>query len=517
MRLIFMGTPEFAVPSLERLIHEQHQVVAVYTQPDRVAGRGRSLVLSPVKKVALARGLGMDVIVTDHHEPGEEVPAGAWVINPKLPGCAYPFRELSGAGLAFKLAWAIGKRMSPGKRVSEEFREFLLDAVCLAGMGTIADVAPLRGENRVIAHYGLRGVGDSQAAGIQALCAASGVAQGGARLTGFDVAFKLGPRLNAAGRLGSARRCVELLTTASAERAREIAADLNRENARRQKLQEAILEEARGMVAAGGGAEGRRSIVLAREGWHAGVVGIVAARLAGEFRRPTVLLTLEGEEGHGSGRSIEPVNLFEALSACGERLCAFGGHAMAAGLRLKRGEVAAFTAEFEAAVAAQVGTDDLAPVLEIDAEVGLGEITRSLVDEFEELEPFGAGNREPVLADREAILSIFTNLIDNAIKYTPDGGHVDVIVQRNGMYMKVTVRDDGIGMTADERDRAFDEFFRAKNSYTVHVPGTGLGLSLAKRLVEMHHGKITVQTAPGQGSTFAVSIPTAAMTGGPEQ
>ena len=354
--------------------------------------------IGAVREVALARGLGMDVIVTDHHEPGEEVPAGAWVINPKLPGCAYPFRELSGAGLAFKLAWAIGKRMSPGKRVSEEFREFLLDAVCLAGMGTIADVAPLRGENRVIAHYGLRGVGDSQAAGIQALCAASGVAQGGARLTGFDVAFKLGPRLNAAGRLGSARRCVELLTTASAERAREIAADLNRENARRQKLQEAILEEARGMVAAGGGAEGRRSIVLAREGWHAGVVGIVAARLAGEFRRPTVLLTLEGEEGHGSGRSIEPVNLFEALSACGERLCAFGGHAMAAGLRLKRGEVAAFTAEFEAAVAAQVGTDDLAPVLEIDAEVGLGEITRSLVDEFEELEPFGAGNREPVLA-----------------------------------------------------------------------------------------------------------------------
>lgn len=352
--------------------------------------------INAVEEIALARELGMDVIVTDHHEPGDEVPACAWLLNPKLPGCAYPFRELSGAGLAFKLAWAIGKEMSPGQRVSEAFRAFLLDAVSLAGMGTIADMVPLRSENRVLAHYGLKGLGNSSAVGIRALCEAAEV--GDTPLTTFDLAFKLAPRLNAAGRLGSARQCIELLTTTSANKAREIAANLNRENTRRRKLQDTIADEARAMVLAGRNVEGRRSIVLAREGWHAGVLGIVASHLAREFWRPTVLLVVEEDEAHGSARSVGPLNLFEALQACKDRLCAFGGHAMAAGLRLKRSDLERFTNEFETVVSARLRPEDLTPTLEVDAEVNLEQITRKLVGEFETLAPFGVGNREPVLA-----------------------------------------------------------------------------------------------------------------------
>jgi len=405
-----------------------------------LAGEGARLLvtvdcgINAVAEVALARKLGMDVIVTDHHEPGEEVPSGALLVNPKLPGGGYPFRELSGAGLAFKLAWALGKRFSAGRRVSPEFREFLLDTVSLAGLGTIADVVALRGENRVLARYGLMGLADSGAVGIRALCEASGVGAG--RLSVFDVGFKLAPRLNAAGRLGSARRCVELLTTTSEERARAIAAELNVENARRQRLQEAITEEARAMLADDGGVEGRRSIVLAREGWHAGVLGIVAARLAEEFWRPAILLTLEGDEGHGSGRSIGPVNLFEALCACAGRLEGFGGHAMAAGLRLKRSEVERFAEEFEAAVAARLGPEDLRPTMGLDAEVRMGDITRALVGELEQMEPFGVGNPEPLL------LALDVGIGGEVRRMGSDGRHISFWARQDG----VAIRTVGFGM-----------------------------------------------------------------------
>jgi len=245
--------------------------------------------VTAVAEVALARELGMDVIITDHHVPGDEVPSGALLINPKLPGYRYPFPDLSGAGLAFKLAWAVGKTVSTGDRVSAEFREFLLDAVSLAALGTIADVVPLHGENRTLAHFGLKGLGASEAAGLRALREVAGLDE--KEVSAFEVAFRLAPRLNAAGRMGSARQAVELLTTSSPERAREIAEHLGRENSRRQSLQERILAEAREMLEADG-VEGKWSIVLASEGWHAGVLGIVASRLAEEYLRPTVLLVL---------------------------------------------------------------------------------------------------------------------------------------------------------------------------------------------------------------------------------
>jgi single-stranded-DNA-specific exonuclease len=394
--------------------------------------------ITAVEEIALAQRLGMEVIVTDHHEAGEVVPSGATLIDPKLPGCVYPFRELSGAGLALKLAWAIGKDFSSGRKVSPVFREFLVDSLSLAALGTIADVVPLRDENRTIACFGVRGLSASSSPGIKALREAAGLPTGAGEkgLDAWDVAFKLAPRLNAAGRLGSARDAVELLTTSSAERAAEIAAGLNRENARRQKMQEKILAESQEMIAREGGIQGRCSIVLSREGWHAGVIGVVAARLVEQYWRPTVLLAVEEDMGHGSARSIAAMNLFECLRECSGRLIGFGGHARAAGLRLRKNEIERFREEFERAAARRLSAGDLEPFVEADAEVRLPEITRPLLDELDRLAPFGEGNREPLLA----ALNVEA---PSGATYIGDGRHLAFWVRQNGATFRAVAFNQG--------------------------------------------------------------------------
>lgn len=380
--------------------------------------------ISAAAEVALARELGMDVVVTDHHEPGERVPAGAILVNPKLAGCAYAYRDLSGAGLSFKLAWALGKRMAGGERVAPAFRDFLMDAVSLAALGTIADVVPLQGENRVLAHYGLRALTTSALPGIVALRKAASVT---GDVGAFDVGFKMAPRINAAGRLGSAVQAVELLTTDDPARAEQIVAHLNRENTRRQKLQEQILLEAREMVDGEGGVEGRHAIVLAREGWHAGVIGIVASRLAESYCRPTILLSIDGGYGQGSARSFGSLHLFDTLQRCAARLTGFGGHARAAGLRLLQSEIAPFREEFERAASECLRAEDLAPEVAVDAEVRLSDVTRPLLDQLETLAPFGEGNREPLLSATGIRLPSGVNRMGQA------GRHLSFWVNQDGV------------------------------------------------------------------------------------
>jgi single-stranded-DNA-specific exonuclease len=392
-----------------------------------------------VEQVALARELGLDVIVTDHHEPGEVLPAGAILINPKLAGSAYPFRDLAGAGVAFKLAWAVGKSFADGERVSPEFREFLFDSLTLAALGTIADVVPLRGENRVIARYGLVGLGQTRLAGIRALCDACGISEG--VLSAFDVGFKLAPRLNAAGRMGCARRCVDLLTLDCPDRTAALAAELNRENTRRQKVQEQVLGQARDMLAQAGGADDACAIVLAREDWHAGVVGIAAARLANEFWRPAVLLTIEEGVVHGSARSIASLNLHDSLTECARHLESFGGHAMAAGLRLRAERYETFREAFERAVAKRLGAAKAAPSLELDAEVALPAIDRGLLDELESLAPFGQDNPRPVFA-------AFDVEVQSGVRRMGSGGkHLSFWAQQEGAAFRAVAF--GLGDRAD--------------------------------------------------------------------
>jgi len=359
--------------------------------------------VSAADGVERARQLGMDVIVTDHHEPPRVVPRATAVVNPKLTGSLYPFRDLSGVGVAFKLAWALAQSFSPGKRVTPEFREFLLEAMALVAVGTVADVVPLLGENRVFAVYGLEALRRCKKPGLSALVAQAGLRDKSIRPR--DVAFKIGPRLNAAGRLADASLCVELLTCRDPERAAAIARELEARNRERQRLQNSILNEARAQLAGQRDLERRRAIVLADEAWHAGVVGIVAAKLAEELLRPTVLLCLDGELARGSARSVPRFDLFSAIEACDSVLLSYGGHRQAAGLKLRRQDIPRFIALFERQVQEWLGGEEPCGTLEVDAEVPLAAVDPSLVAELEQLEPCGQGNPPPVLACGEVTVA----------------------------------------------------------------------------------------------------------------
>ena len=368
---------------------------------EAAAARGVSLIVTvdcgvgAVAEVERARELGVDVVVTDHHEPGRSVPRACAMVNPKLTGCLYPYRELAGVGVAFKLAWALAQSYSPGTRVSEQFRTFLLDAMGLVALGTVADVVPLTGENRVLATYGLHALRHASSPGIVALVRQVGASD--RPLVPRDVSFRLAPRLNAAGRLGAADVCVELLTCDDVDRATAIAAELEETNRKRRRIQDDILDQALERIAAIADLAARRTIVLADPGWHAGVLGVVASRIAEDFHRPALLLALDGELARGSARSVPGVNLFEAVEACGDVLLAYGGHSGAAGVRLARERLGEFEVRFEAEVSRQFGGAEPCARLEIEGEVALGAIGHALVRDLDDLAPFGEGNRPPVL------------------------------------------------------------------------------------------------------------------------
>lgn len=352
-------------------------------------------------ELQVARDLGLQVIVTDHHRTKDAIPCADVVIHPQVSGYAFPY--LSGAGVALKLAWAIAQRFSPGSRVQPEFREFLLDATSLAALGTIADVVPLLGENRILVKFGLVGLANSKNTGISALLTAANLT--GQNLHSDHVGYLLAPRLNAAGRLGHAGLCVEMFTRADLPRAIEIATYLEEQNRQRQTIEKQIAAQARQMVLdAGMDRDDFRAIVLAERGWHAGVIGIVASRLVDEFAKPVVLVSFEaGEEepvGQGSARSIEGFALHEALNSCSKHLVSCGGHEMAAGLRVHRDNFAAFTKAFLECAAAKLRCEDLARTLRLDAEVDLAQVNAGLLAELGRLAPFGQANPKPRFASR---------------------------------------------------------------------------------------------------------------------
>ncbi|MBM4018523.1 MAG: single-stranded-DNA-specific exonuclease RecJ, partial [Planctomycetes bacterium] len=326
------------------------------------------------------------------------------LVDAKLPDSTYPFRDLSGAGVALKLAWAVGQRLSQRDRVSEPFREFLISATGLAALGTIADVVPLVGENHVLASFGLRALAGSRLPGIMALIEVAGL--GRRALEADHVGFMLGPRLNAAGRLGHAREAVELLTTAGPEAARTIARELDRRNRQRQEVERSILEEAEAQAAARFSPDRDAAIVLSAPGWHTGVIGIVASRLVERHWRPTLLIGI-AENGHaqGSGRSIAGFHMYQALAACQEHLTNYGGHAMAAGIRLSEAAVPAFRQAFLAHAGKMLGPDDLTARLTADAEATLAEVDLAAARLLDRMGPFGSGNPRPVFAARQVRLA----------------------------------------------------------------------------------------------------------------
>jgi len=353
--------------------------------------------------VDLAGQLGMDVIVTDHHQPDAVLPKAVAIVHPALPGTpAYANPDSAGAMVAFKLAWAIANSLSSGPRLGGDLRQFMLDATSLAAVGTVADVVDLCGENRVLTHYGLKALPQSGLCGVQALIECAGLT--GQGLDSYDVGFKLGPMLNAAGRMGHARLAVELLTGTSPLRCGQIAEYLKEQNTLRQQCGLKIFKEAcQVIVSQGLNHPDRRSIVLAGENWHRGVLGIVAARIVDRFHRPAIVVNLaDGPQGtaQGSGRSIPGFCLLSAIRACSGHLLAFGGHTMAAGLTIDAGKVTAFTEDFETYACGNLKDEDVAAKLCIDAVSSLRQFTPDLVRQLQMLGPFGQGNRSPVFATR---------------------------------------------------------------------------------------------------------------------
>jgi single-stranded-DNA-specific exonuclease len=395
LRLI--GAPsEFYVP--HRLDEGYGLNVEALTQ---LARQGAGLVItvdcgaSSVAEAEEAHRLGLDLIITDHHELAERLPEAVAFVHPRVPGRTYPFGELSGSGVAFKLAWALCQRASGSERVLPHLRDFLLEAVSLAALGMVADWVPLQDENRIVVRHGLARLSTTASVGLRALLEASGLGETKA-LCAADVSFALAPRLNAAGRLGCARLVVELLTTTSRERAVELTRYLEGQNAQRQQIERRIFEEARHAAEALAD-DNPAALVLASADWHAGVIGIVAGRLAELYSRPVLMIALREElaVGQGSGRSAGGFALHEALRACSEHLLSHGGHAGAAGFKIAPDRVEVFRERF-CACAAEHFRDGPAPsCLAIDAELPLSAITLGLVDTVAQLGPYGAGNPQP--------------------------------------------------------------------------------------------------------------------------
>lgn len=382
--------------------------------------------IGAVEEAAVARELGLDLVITDHHEPEGALPEAVAVINPKRKDSRYPYRDLAGVGVAFKLAWALARHFSGQRRVTPEFKEFLLNAIGLVALGTIADVVPLTGENRVLVSAGLDALMNSRLPGVRALMNVAGVRD---VLTARDVAFRLAPRLNAAGRLNEPTVGFELLVTESFGRASEIAADLDAKNRRRQAIERKILASARKSLKDAFDVENDRVIVLAGEDWHPGVLGIVASRIAEEFYRPTLLLNLEGEMARGSARSIPPFHIFDALKSCEDLLVSFGGHAQAAGITIASNKIDQLREALEA-TAYELTAEDLTPCVPVDAEVSLCDVTPALISQLDMLEPFGEKNRPPLFVARGV------ETAGRLKRVGSDGQHLSFFVRDSGTAMR---------------------------------------------------------------------------------
>jgi len=348
-----------------------------------------------VAPIARLCGSGIDVIVTDHHLPSGDLPDCLAILNPKRIGDGYPDKDLAAVGVTFKLGLALARELG----ASDNFVWAMLDLVALA---TVADVAPLRGENRVFVRYGLKMLAETRNIGMRALLRASGL--DGKQLTAGRIGFILAPRLNAAGRLGHAIRGVELLLTDDEHQANIIARELEELNQRRQDIDRATLEQARERVLAMDLDE-MFSIVLADDNWHPGVIGIVASRLVEEFGRPAVLIALSGDQGKGSGRSIPKFDLHGALGKAKDLLLRYGGHRVAAGVTIARDLVPAFAARFNEIAHSQLTPADLVPEIRVDLEVSIDGMDGRLESLFRHFEPFGIGNPTPVLLARNVVIA----------------------------------------------------------------------------------------------------------------
>ncbi|MBI3478094.1 MAG: single-stranded-DNA-specific exonuclease RecJ [Acidobacteria bacterium] len=395
------GTADFHVP---------HRIREGYGMRDevieRAAADGVRLIISvdtgirAFAAAETARRTGVDLIVTDHHLPGTDgVPHALAVVNPNQDGCAYPCKYLCGAGVAFKLAQGLMQRRLDAK----DQARLLMSFMKVVAIATIADAVPLLGENRVFASLGLRGLRTPVNVGLKALLEVAKLGDG-RNLTSTEVAFRIAPRINAAGRMDAARDVVELFSVKDMERAREIAGRLDQLNAERQDEERRILESIEHLLEEEPALREAYCMVIEGDGWHRGVIGITATRIVEKYGRPTLILSRDGDESHGSGRSIPAFHMLDALESCHELFSRYGGHAHAVGFGLPVANVAKLSAHLDAYARARLTLADFEPQLDYDASLPLENVTPELHHALQLLEPFGMNNSEPVFIARSVRL-----------------------------------------------------------------------------------------------------------------
>jgi single-stranded-DNA-specific exonuclease len=366
---------------------------------ERAAAAGIRLVISvdagtrAFAAAESARRAGVDLIITDHHLPGQDgLPHAFAVVNPNQPGCEYPCKSLCGAGIAFKLAQALMEK----RLAHRDQSQLLVSFMKIAAIATIADSVPLVGENRVIASLGLNALQSAVNPGLKALLE---VAQlGGKPLRAGEVGFRIAPRINAAGRMDIAKDVIDLFTEKDAARAREIAQRLDKLNGERQEEERRILDAIEQRLTDDAGLRDSYCMVIDGEGWHRGVIGITATRVVERHGRPALVVSRDGEEAHGSGRSIPAFHLLNALESCAPLFTQFGGHAYVVGFSLPSSRVEELRAQLDSYARARLNLTDFEPALKIDAELPLDAITPEMFEALRKMEPFGAGNPEPVFS-----------------------------------------------------------------------------------------------------------------------
>lgn len=372
--------------------------------------------ITAVGEVEFAKAIGLDVIITDHHTCKEELPKAYALVNPKQPDCTYPFQDLAGVGVAFKLILALALTLGYSAR---EYYDRYIDIVAV---GTVADVVSLTDENRIFVASGLKKIQNTQNKGLKALFQTAGIAE--KPINAGMISFTVAPRINAAGRVGSAQLAVELLVTKSQERAQEIAQILEEENHERQQTELSILKDALEMIADMEDADKKKVYVLAKKDWHHGVIGIVASRIVDRFYKPAILISLKDNIGKGSGRSVKGFNLFDALTHCSDLLLKYGGHELAAGLGLNYADIDAFDKAINAYAEDVLKTVDLTPCIHIDTQLQAADLTLAAAQAISILEPFGMGNPQPVFALNGVTLT--------AARTLSDGKHCKLSVTKNG-------------------------------------------------------------------------------------
>jgi single-stranded-DNA-specific exonuclease len=433
--------------------HVPHRIKEGYGIKDdvieRAAAAGIKVVISvdtgirAFQAAETARRVGIDLIVTDHHLPEahEGVPNAWAVLNPNQQGCDYPCKELCGAGVAFKIAQALFAKFKDQADQARLIPSFLK----MVAIATIADAVPLVGENRTIARLGLEGLRRPVNGGLKALMEVSGLT-GERAIAAGDVGFRLGPRINAAGRMDIARDVIELFTCKDPARCKEIAEKLNLLNLERQTEEQRIVAEIDAQLAAEPDLTGKYCMVFDGEGWHRGVVGIVASRVVEKTGRPALVIAKEGEEAHGSGRSISAFHLLEALESCHDLFTRFGGHAHAVGFAMPSKDVPILKQRLNDYAQARLTPDDLLPQLFIDAEIPLSSVTPDLLRNLARLEPFGHGNPEPVFASHGVNLLLPPRILKDK--------HIKLRVNQRLADAKASFNYEAVGWRMAERLQA---------------------------------------------------------------